>query len=107
MRFLLYTVAGWLFSLAPAPAHAQTLPPIGTDASLDIATWNIEWFGSPSNGPTDDARQLENVRMVIEQSEIDLWAVEEIADAIISFFPTVIRNRGWSTASADSGRFWS
>lgn len=46
---------------------------------MDVATWNIEWFGGGS-GPTDDDRQIANVRAVIEQAEIDLWGLQEISD---------------------------
>ena len=60
-------------------AEAQTIRAVGTDATLDVATWNIEWFGSPTNGPSD-ARQLANVRAVIDQADIDLWGVQEISD---------------------------
>ncbi len=59
---------------------AQSIPAKGTEATLDVATWNIEWFGSASNGPADDALQLANVRAVIEQADIDLWGVQEISD---------------------------
>jgi len=62
-----------------APVVGQTVPAKGTAATLDIATWNIEWFGA-SNGPSNDALQRDNVRAVIEQANIDLWAVQEIAD---------------------------
>lgn len=53
---------------------------MGSDATLDVATWNIEWFGSSTNGPSDEARQLTNVRAVLEGSGVDLWAVQEIAN---------------------------
>lgn len=60
-------------------AVAQQIPAQGTGATLDVATWNIEWFGS-ANGPSDDALQLANVKAVIEQADIDLWGVQEISD---------------------------
>ncbi len=60
--------------------RAQTIPPEGTPSTLDVATWNIEWFGDPQNGPSDDQRQFDNVRAVIEQADIDLWALQEVAD---------------------------
>ena len=62
-----------------APVVGQTVPSKGTAATLDVATWNIEWFGA-SNGPSNDVQQRANVRAVIEQADIDLWAVQEIAD---------------------------
>lgn len=77
LRSLLY--ASLLVCWLAAPVFGQTVPPKGTAATLDVATWNIEWFGA-SNGPSNDTLQLANVRAVIEQADIDLWAVQEIAD---------------------------
>lgn len=42
--------------------------------TLEIATWNIEWF--PKQGDTT----IEKVRDIIEQSDIDMIAIQEIAD---------------------------
>ena len=64
--------------LAPALA-AQTVPPRGADATFDVASWNLEFFGVPSQGPSD-AVQLSNVIAVMEQAEIDLWALQEVVD---------------------------
>jgi endonuclease/exonuclease/phosphatase family metal-dependent hydrolase len=69
------------FALLALQARAQTFPAVGDSTALDVATWNIEWFGDPNNGPTDDVRQRENVRAVVAGAGIDLWAVQEIADA--------------------------
>ncbi len=72
-----------LLKCAPHISAAQTIPTKGTDATLDVATWNIEWFGDDgeSRGPSNDAGQMANVQAVIEQADIDLWGVQEIADA--------------------------
>ncbi|WP_412069372.1 endonuclease/exonuclease/phosphatase family protein [Rubrivirga sp. IMCC43871] len=64
--------------LAPGLA-AQTVPARGADDTFEIATWNLEFFGEPSQGPSD-ALQLDNVAAVIEQAEIDLWAFQEVVD---------------------------
>ena len=61
-------------------AAAQNIPVKGSTATFDLATWNIEHFGNDGAEPHDDERQLENVRQVIVQSQIDLWAVQEIED---------------------------
>lgn len=68
-----------LAALLALPAAAQTIPPKGTGATFDVATWNIEWFGG-GPGPSDNERQLDNVEAVIEASQIDLWALQEVAD---------------------------
>ncbi len=68
------------FLLATLPAWAQSVPAKGDASTLDVATWNIEWFGSDSDGPPDAERQHNNVRLVIRRADIDLWAVQDIAD---------------------------
>lgn len=67
-------------ALLTAPARAQSIPPVGAEATLDVASWNVEWFGSEHNGPDDDAAQLGYVADVIAASGIDLWALQEISD---------------------------
>ncbi len=63
--------------LLVASASAQTVTPRGTDATFDIATWNIEHFGDPGFAPSD-ARQISNTESVISQAGIDLWAIQEV-----------------------------
>jgi endonuclease/exonuclease/phosphatase family metal-dependent hydrolase len=46
--------------------------------TLDIVTWNVEWFGSSTNGPSNVALQLENVKKVIEDLDADIYAFQEI-----------------------------
>jgi trimeric autotransporter adhesin len=48
--------------------------------SLDIATWNIEWFGASGYGPTNTSLQAENVKRMIDFIDADLIALQEIAD---------------------------
>jgi endonuclease/exonuclease/phosphatase family metal-dependent hydrolase len=59
---------------------AVTIPAKGTSSTLDFGTWNIEWFGDTSNGPTNDSLQLSNVRDVIAGSDLDIWGVQEVVD---------------------------
>lgn len=68
--------------LLPAAPHAaaQDVPAVGTPATFDVATWNIEHFGNDGSGPWNDEQQLEHVARVVTQAEIDLWAVQEIDD---------------------------
>ncbi len=58
--------------------EAVTGPAEGTATTLDIASWNIEWFGDTANGPTDEALQLQNARDVISSADMDIWGVVEI-----------------------------
>ena len=48
--------------------------------TLEVVNWNIEWFGSPVNGPTNDAQQEQNVRTILQNLGADIYAVTEIVD---------------------------
>lgn len=61
-----------------APDGMARVPTRGTETTLDIASWNIEWFGDTAHGPTDEALQLRNARDVIAGTDFDLWGVAEI-----------------------------
>jgi endonuclease/exonuclease/phosphatase family metal-dependent hydrolase len=68
-----------LFSLRMGEASVtQVIPGRGAATTLDIASWNIEWFGDTGNGPTDEALQLQNARAVISGANMDIWGVAEI-----------------------------
>jgi endonuclease/exonuclease/phosphatase family metal-dependent hydrolase len=54
-----------------------SVPPKGTPQTLDIAEWNVEWFGHTGFGPTNEALQLENVRDVVLGTDVDIWAMVE------------------------------
>ena len=46
----------------------------GDDSSLDIATWNIEWF--PKNGQVT----VEYVTQILQQLDLDILAMQELDD---------------------------
>ena len=73
------------------PAAAQPVPAVGTDATFDVATWNVVWFGA-ANGPSDDERQLDHVEAVIEGAAVDLWALQEVAD--VGYFGRLLDSLG-------------
>ena len=96
----------WLLLAAALPAaRAQTIPVIGTASTFDVATWNIEWFGSSSLGPSDDELQLRNVVRVIEESGIDLWAVQEIDDEDQFWAAVAALGEGWDGTLSDGSNF--
>ncbi|MGK7312755.1 MAG: endonuclease/exonuclease/phosphatase family protein [Candidatus Longimicrobiales bacterium M2_2A_002] len=68
-------------SLEVAPVELPAIPVLGTDTTLDIGTWNLEWFGDPSNGPAPEPRQLENVWALLDATAVDVWAVQEVGRA--------------------------
>ena len=85
------------------PVTAQTVPARGTDATFDVAAWNVEWFGSTSNGPGNESVQQANVLQTIREAEIDVWILEEIASR--AAFSTLLRNLGseWEGTTVSAG----
>ena len=65
---------------APQAPRAVVIPAQGSSTTLDIGNWNLEWFGDPANGPTNDALQLSNARDVIAGADLDVWGLVEIVD---------------------------
>ena len=65
---------------APAAPRAVVIPAKGTASTLDVGNWNLEWFGDPSNGPSNDALQLSNAKDVISGTDLDVWGLVEIVD---------------------------
>lgn len=90
----------FLLVLSSRTTNAQSPPPAGTPETFDVATWNIEWFGDTNSGhgPSDDPRQFNNVRAIIEASNIDIWALQEIAN------PTAFRRLVDSLGAGYAGR---
>jgi endonuclease/exonuclease/phosphatase family metal-dependent hydrolase len=61
---------------APTPEVTEPVPP---DGILETMTWNIEWYGSTSNGPPDEDLQANNVISVLDSLKADLYAFQEIS----------------------------
>jgi endonuclease/exonuclease/phosphatase family metal-dependent hydrolase len=57
---------------------------------LDVATWNLEWFGSTSNGPTDNDRQLQYATDLINTLNLDIIALQEVSD--VAFWNRLLYN---------------
>ncbi len=62
---------------------AQGIPIVGSPDTFDIGTWNVEWFGNTSNGPSDENTQFQHVKEVLQSSAVDLWALQEVASPSI------------------------
>lgn len=66
----------------PPPSPPPTFPTgQGSATLLDVATWNVEWFGDAGNGPTNETLQRQNVAATIAGLDQDLWALQEVVDA--------------------------
>ncbi len=79
--------------------------------TLEIVNWNIEWFGSTSNGPTDNVQQQSNVQTILQNVGADLYALVEVVDesrlaTVVGNMPGysyVICNYGSHTNTNESG----
>lgn len=63
---------------APADTLAARITPVGSASTLDIGTWNLEWFGDAGNGPANEALQLSTVRSAMAGMNLDIVGVQEI-----------------------------
>jgi hypothetical protein len=48
--------------------------------TLEVVNWNIEWFGSTTLGPINDAQQEANVKTITQNIGADLYAFAEVVD---------------------------
>jgi hypothetical protein len=48
--------------------------------TLEIVNWNMEWFGSTTLGPSNDAQQEANIKTITGNIGADLFAVVEVID---------------------------
>ncbi len=76
------------------PYSLAVVGPRPTGTPLEVATWNLAWFGdtTPGYGPDDDATQQRNVARVFGEVQADLWGVEEVVsesafDALVAGLP--------------------
>lgn len=60
------------------PVYKVAIPAKGTASTLDVGSWNIEFFGSTGNGPTDETLQRNNARDIIAGTDFDVWGLAEI-----------------------------
>lgn len=49
--------------------------------TIDVGSWNVEWFGAPDRGPRDDERQADNIAHVLEVVDLDLVGLVEVVSA--------------------------
>ncbi len=80
--FLFQLVLFFSINLVGSSLHAQNIPKIGQNYTLEIANWNIEWFGKTATGfgPSDDAKQQTLVLKTIQGADIDIWGLCEISE---------------------------
>lgn len=70
------------------PAPGSTDADFDGESTLDVACWNIEWFGTSGFGPTDEALQMQNAKTVIKTINADIYNVNEISN--LTAFNTLV-----------------
>ena len=69
-------LAGTLFYHARSYAQSQGY-------TLDVVSWNIEFFGAPYNsGPSDKDLQRENVKKIMRYFDADIYGLTEVVDTM-------------------------
>ncbi len=71
-----------LIIFAHFSASFAQVPSFNSAVRLDVATWNIEWFGDPSNGPSNETTQLNNAVQLIKGMDVDIMSLCEISDSV-------------------------
>ena len=59
---------------------AKTENKLASDKTLEVLTWNLEWFGD-TKGPSDNNKQMQNAAKILsELGSVDVIVFEEICD---------------------------
>ncbi len=65
---------------------------IDPTTTLEVVNWNIEWFGSTLEGPSNEAQQEQNVKTILNNTGADIYGFVEVVDearlaALVSQMP--------------------
>jgi exonuclease III len=76
------------------------------DQTLDVAAWNMDWFGDESNSPTagktnSDEIQKDSIKSILNKMDADIIGVEEISDDAL-FAKMVSEMNGYSYVLSDA-----
>ena len=75
------------------------------DKTFKVATWNTNWLGNISNGPTNEALQQRNFQQVLDSLKADIYVLEEVSNLPV-FNSIVAKNtnyKGFCTSSVSAG----
>ncbi|MDR2907272.1 MAG: hypothetical protein LBU91_04710, partial [Bacteroidales bacterium] len=81
-----------LFFVIIALSGANAQPSILNESlSFKITTYNVEWFGCPNQGPSNEELQMNNVVKMILAMDSDVVALQEIGNTVMD---TLVRRLG-------------
>ncbi len=70
-----------LIVMAVVQLGKAQIPNLNAEDRLDVATWNVEWLGNSTNGPSNESLQMDNVTKLINQLNLDIVGLCEISSA--------------------------
>ena len=61
--------------------NSNTARSQSTAGTLDVVSWNMEWFGYPSSGPSNEDLQEANAKKILRYLNADLYGMVEVVDS--------------------------
>ncbi|WP_145855368.1 lamin tail domain-containing protein [Pedobacter suwonensis] len=71
--------------------------------TLEVVNWNIEWFGSPAQDPSNDALQAANVKTVVNNLNADIYGFAEVVDTTL--FKNTVLPAGYNVVFSEFGSY--
>jgi len=71
--------------------------------TLEVVNWNIEWFGSPAQDPSNDVLQAANVKTVVNNINADVYGFAEVVDTTL--FRNTVLPAGYNVIFSPFGSY--
>jgi len=71
--------------------------------TLEVVNWNIEWFGSPAQDPSNDVLQASNVKTVVNNINADIYGFAEVVDTTL--FRNTVLPAGYNVIFSEFGSY--
>jgi gliding motility-associated-like protein len=71
--------------------------------TLEVVNWNIEWFGSPAQDPSNDVQQAANVKTVVNNINADIYGFAEVVDTTL--FRNTVLPAGYNVIFSEFGSY--
>ncbi|MNX11262.1 hypothetical protein D3C86_410190 [compost metagenome] len=71
--------------------------------TLEVVNWNIEWFGSPAQDPSNDILQAANVKTIVNNLNADIYGFAEVVDTTL--FRNTVLPAGYNVLFSEFGSY--
>jgi gliding motility-associated-like protein len=71
--------------------------------TLEVVNWNIEWFGSPAQDPSNDIQQAANVKTIVNNINADIYGFAEVVDTTL--FRNTVLPTGYNVIFSEFGSY--